>query len=105
MKEVNQRMHNYLKLRKEGPPVIPCDICMGGMDSPWHLAFYIGTLEQVERNESPLAFVICASDAMQIVSLVDICSECMDVEGEDLTCDNCQKEFTRKSEMKEAVSA
>lgn len=80
------RMHTYDIKRQEGAPVIPCDACMGGMDAPWWIGFYIG---------DTLAYVICAADAVAINMATDTCSTCIPDPSDERVCDNCGKEYRR----------
>lgn len=84
---VNQQMHRYEIQRIDGPPIIPCDTCLGGSNAPWHIQFLIQTTR---------AYLLCAQCVLDIMQFGDLCADCLRDPTAERECDNCGKVFTRK---------
>lgn len=95
--------HVYAMVREEGPGPIPCDPCMGGMDAPWHIAFYLGDMRQALSKEAPIAYIICANCCVKINRMTDTCGDCIPDPTDDRVCDSCGKEYRRKKPATEVV--
>lgn len=94
--QLNERIHKYEIRRVEGSPVIPCDMCMSGYTTPWHIGFFL--------NET-LAYVVCAADAVDISLLVDSCTDCIDDPTAERVCDTCGKDYRRRKPVVQEVAA
>lgn len=90
------RQYEYDFKRVEGAAPIPCDCCLGGMDSPWFLGAYIGEV---------LSYVVCARDAVLINQLTDTCASCIPDPTDERICDNCGKEYRRAAPQVAEVAA